>query len=108
MSGLVARTASCWTAQVFPVGVAEPEERAAVALVEDGDLARLAPSTQELLPGGRGVGDTPLQTPHRARRHLGLRRQVSDHDRAARAGRGQLCEAHLLDSGVMVEGESHY
>jgi hypothetical protein len=64
------------------------------------------PPTQQLLPGSRSVRDTQLQTSHRARRHLVLRRQVPNHDRAARAERRQLCDVHLFGAGVMVEGES--
>ena len=43
MSALSARVLISCTTHVVAVGVTEPEERAAIALVEDSDLAHLAP-----------------------------------------------------------------
>src|SRR6478609_5858850 len=88
------------------VRVAEPEERAAVALIEDLDIARLDAALEQLLAGGRRVRDDQLQAPHRARRHLALGRQVTDDDRAARAARRQLGHVHVLAARVVIELEA--
>ena len=88
------------------VGVGEAEERAAVALVEDDDLAALDAAAHQLRAGGRGIGDDELQPAQRAGRHLVLRRQVADDDRAARPRRGQLDDVHVLVPGVVVEREA--
>jgi hypothetical protein len=40
------------------------------------------------------------------RRHLALRRQVPEHDRAARAARRELDDVHLLVLRVVIEGEA--
>ena len=58
----------------IPVGVAEAEERAAIAFVEHHDLAAVDASVDELLPSRFGVGDDELEAAHRAGRHLALRR----------------------------------
>ncbi|WP_026535108.1 hypothetical protein [Arthrobacter sp. H14] len=45
--------------------IAETEERAAVALVEDNDLAGFNPPAEQFLSGGIGVRDHQLQAAHR-------------------------------------------
>ena len=85
INGLSPRTLSCWTAQVLPVRVREPEERPAVLWRELDQLAALDAASDELGASGRAVGDDQLQPLQRARRHLVLGRQVAEHDRAPRA-----------------------
>src|SRR5207237_306198 len=43
---------------------------------------------------------------HRARGHVLLRRQVTDHDRATRSLRRQLDDVHVLVRGVVIEVEA--
>ena len=74
---------------------------------EDHDLAAIDPAVDQPLTGGAGVGDDELQAAHRAGCHLLLRRQVTEHDGAARAGRCELDDVHVLVPGVVVEVEAH-
>ena len=63
--------------------ILEAEERATVALVEDGDLARIDSTVEQMLTCCLGIGYNQLEASHRARRHLLLARQVADDDRAS-------------------------
>src|SRR6185503_9484000 len=89
-----------------PVRIAEAEERAAVIGAEDHDLAALDAAIDELLPCRPCIRDHELQAADRARLHLALRGQVTEHDRAARATRRELDDVHELRGGVVVEVES--
>src|ERR1044071_5464065 len=88
------------------VRIGKSEERAAVALVEDLDLAALDAAAHQLVPGGQGIRDHQLEPPDRPGRHFPLRGQVPDHDRAAGAGRRQLRDVHPFVGRVVVEVEA--
>ena len=106
MSGLSARALICWTAHVLPSGSAKPKNVPPSRSSKTGDLAALDAPGDQLLAGGRRVGDDELQPVQGARRHLVLRRQVADDDRAAGAARGQLRDVHVLVPRVVVEVEA--
>ena len=74
------------------VGVAEREQRAAVAGIDDADLARLDTSTEQLGARRLGVGDDELNALQRTRLHLaacpaGRRTRSNTRIRGGSAGR---------------------
>jgi hypothetical protein len=88
------------------VRIAEAEEGAAIALVEDHDVAAGDATADQLIACGACVRDHELQALDRAGLHLVLRRQVADHDGATRATWRQLDDMHVLVAGVVIKVES--
>src|SRR5436190_6098932 len=101
--GLLAADLQLLHRPAVAVGIGEAEERAAISLVELHDLAHRDTPIEELLARRLGIGDDQLQALDRARRHLALRRQVAEDDRATRAVGRELHDVHVLVLRVVVE-----
>ena len=105
MSGFSARTLSCWTAQVFPSGSANPKRvppsRSSKTWISLASTPRESSSSRAAC----GVGDDELQALERPRLHVLLAGQVADDDGAARPARSELGDVHVLVAGVVVEVE---
>ena len=105
MSGFVARSLSCWTAQVLPSGSLNPKNvppsrsskteisLAATPLPSSSSRAAVASATHSWRPRNE-PGAISF-----------WRRKVPDDDRATGADRGQLRDVHVLGPRVVVEDE---